>query len=153
MVGPALIAVAALFPVVLFLPLLSTKVPFVAYRDIELMRIAFELFAIDKFLFFVVVVLGMALPACKMLFAVVAWYVLPISVVRECSFVMWLLAKFAMLDILLLAVFIVAFKGIGIGFVQIRFGFYVYATIVLGSLVLAVIFERLASKLISQEGI
>jgi paraquat-inducible protein A len=55
---------------------------------------------------------------------------------REIQREVAILAKLSMLDVILLALFIIAFKGVGIGTVQIRHGLYLYAAIVVGSLFL-----------------
>jgi hypothetical protein len=47
-----------------------------------------------------------------------------------------------MLDVMLLAILIIAFKGIGVGSVEIKPGFYLYVVLVVGFLLLSLIMER-----------
>jgi paraquat-inducible protein A len=136
LIGPALIVVAGLFPIVFLTPLLNTKILFFSYNEIILVRIAYNLFFIDKFLFVVVFIFGMLLPVCKMLISILCRYQFPISVARRWGGRLAVVSKLSMLDVMLLAVFIVAFKGTGIGTVQIRYGLYFYVLLILGSLLL-----------------
>jgi hypothetical protein len=58
LIGPGLLVTAILFPFVLFLPLLTTRIAFISYNEIVLARVAYDLFYVDKFLFIVVFVFG-----------------------------------------------------------------------------------------------
>jgi paraquat-inducible protein A len=138
LVGPGLVLVAALFPVVLFVPLLTTRIWFLSYNDIVLARVAYDLVKVDMFLFIVVFIFGMLLPAAKILFSVFYWYRLDFRLSNSYIEKLSYLNKLSMLDIMLLAVFIVAFKGLGAGTVEIRYGLYLYLFLVVASLILNV---------------
>ena|ERR1700694_3283161 len=138
LVGPGLFLIAALFPVVLFVPLLTTKVWFLSYNEIVLARIAYDLAKIDMFLFVVVFIFGMLFPIAKMFFSVFYWYCLDCRSANGYIDKLSYLSKLSMLDVMLLAIFVVAFKGLGVGSVQIRYGLYLYLLLVVGSLILNV---------------
>ena len=57
---------------------------------------------------------------------------------------MWVqtLAKMSMLDIMLLAVLIVAIKGIGVGSVEIKPALYVYILLIVSSFFISLLLER-----------
>lgn len=57
------------------------------------------------------------------------------------------MAKLSMLDIMLLAFFVVAFKGVGIGTVHVRYGLYIYASLVMASLFLTLTMTPVAKKI------
>lgn len=136
MIGPLLLLLAIFFPFTFVFPLLTTRVPLISYNEIILVRVAYDLFFIDKFLFVIVFIFGMLMPACKMLLSIVCWYRLGPTFTRRWSASLAMLSKLSMLDIMLLAIFIVAFKGIGLGVVQIKYGLYFYVVVVVSSLFL-----------------
>jgi paraquat-inducible protein A len=145
-VGPALALILLSFPVVLLVPLLKTRVAFVLRDEITLARIAVELYSSDKFLFFVVFFFGIVTPAFKMTMSLAVWYVVDVSRsdvwMRRLNF----LSKLSMLDIMLFAIFIVAIKGIGLGRVELRYGFYLYSGLVLSSFALSLVMTGFVEK-------
>lgn len=141
-VGPILVIFALAFLPVLFVPLVSTRVPIISYNEIALARIAYDLFFIDKFLFFIVFVFGIIFPIGKTSCAVLCWYWADGAGAERCHRVLVILGKLSMLDIMLLAIFIVAFKGIGVGTVQVRYGLYLYTLLVLLSYLLTLFLKR-----------
>lgn len=140
-IGPLMIALIGLFLVVLFLPLLSTRVPLISNNEIVLSRVAYDLFFVDKFLFVVVFVFGMLLPAIKMICTILCWYRFSLSTAKSWINILSVLGKLSMLDVMLLAIFIVAFKGLGIGVVKIMYGLYAYVALVIGSLLITLVLE------------
>jgi uncharacterized paraquat-inducible protein A len=142
LIGPLSVLNIALFGYVLFQPLLTTRISFFLRNDISLWQAALDLYRIDKFLFFVVVVMGIVAPAIKMLAMTFAWYFADVS--RAPNYLKWLvlLGRLSMLDVMLLAILIIAFKGIGIGTVEIKRGFYFYVALVAGFLLLSLLMER-----------
>lgn len=147
LVGPLSVLNIALFGYVLFQPLLTTRISFFLRNDISLAQAALDLYRIDKFLFAVVVLLGIVAPAVKMIAMTLAWY---FADVRSASrHLRWLvlLGRLSMLDVMLLAILIVAFKGIGVGTVTIKPGFYLYAVLVVGFLLLSLAMERMFETL------
>ena len=146
-VGPLSILNIVLFGYVLFQPLLTTRISFFIRNDISLWQAAVDLYRIDKFLFVVVVLMGIVAPAIKMLAMTFAWYFANLS--RAPHYLKWLvlLGRLSMLDVMLLAILIIAFKGIGIGTVQIKPGFYFYVALVVGFLLLSLLMERMLESM------
>ncbi len=142
LIGPLSIANIVLFGYVLFQPLLTTRISFFLRNDISLWQAALDLYRIDKFLFVVVVLMGIVAPAIKMLAMTLVWYFTDLS--RAPGYLKWLvlLGRLSMLDVMLLAVLIVAFKGIGIGSIEIKPGFYFYVALVVGFLFLSLLMEK-----------
>ena len=146
-VGPLSILNIVLFGYVLFQPLLTTRISFFIRNDISLWQAAVDLYRIDKFLFVVVVLMGIVAPAIKMLAMTFAWYFADLS--RAPHYLKWLvlLGRLSMLDVMLLAILIIAFKGIGIGTVQIKPGFYFYVALVVCFLLLSLLMERMLESM------
>lgn len=147
LIGPLSILNIVLFGYVLFQPLLTTRISFFLRNDISLWQAALDLYRIDKFLFAVVVLMGIVAPAIKMLAMTFAWYFADLS--RAPHYLKWLvlLGRLSMLDVMLLAILIIAFKGIGIGSVQIKPGFYFYVALVAGFLLLSLVMERMLESM------
>ena len=147
LIGPVSLLILLLFPVIFFVPLLRTKIWFLSYNEIILARVAYDLFYADKFLFVVVFVFGMLIPACKMVMSVLCWYHFDISFYDRHSEILFYLGKLSMLDVMLLAIFIVAFKGIGFGVMEIRYGLYAYVLLILGSFFLNLVMTAAITEL------
>ncbi len=147
LIGPLSALNILLFGYVLFQPLLTTRISFFLRNDISLWQAAVDLYRIDKFLFVIVVLMGIVAPAIKMLAMTFAWYFADLS--RAPSYLKWLvfLGRLSMLDVMLLAILIIAFKGIGIGTVIIKPGFYFYVALVVGFLLLSLVMERLLESM------
>ncbi len=97
LIGPALIALGTLFPIILLIPLLKTKILFFTYNEIILLRAAYDLFFVDKFLFIVVFVFGMLLPATKMVLSILCWYRFSIPIAQRWADRLALLSKLSSL--------------------------------------------------------
>jgi paraquat-inducible protein A len=132
-IGYASIAIAVLFPIVLVVPILSTRIPFLSYNEIVLARLAYDLFRADKVLFVIVIVFGMIIPMCKSILSCIFWHFLRSASMIRYFDALALLGKFSMLDVMLLSVFVVAFKGLGVGRVEIKYGLYIYVFFVVTS--------------------
>jgi len=137
LIGPATVVILVGTPSIFFIPLLSTKLLFYTRADITLVQAARDLFHTDKFLWIVVVLFGMALPTLKAIASVSLWYFVELSQTTKYRALIGSISRLSMLDVLLLALFIVAFKGVGIGTIQIRYGMYLYTAVVLGSLLVS----------------
>lgn len=150
LIGPLSVLNIVAFAYVLFQPLLTTRISFFLRNDISLLQAAIDLYRIDKFLFAVVVLMGIVAPAIKMIAMTVAWYFADVR--RAPHYMKWLvlLGRLSMLDVMLLAILIVAIKGIGIGTVLIRPGFYVYVALVAGFLLLSLLMERMMETMGSE---
>ncbi|HEY7231905.1 MAG TPA: paraquat-inducible protein A [Pseudolabrys sp.] len=133
LLGPMSLLIAAVLPIVFFVPLLTTRLLFLVRTDITLAHAISELFRIDKFLFAIVVVFGVIFPFLKAIMSVLCWYYFDISRTARYLEALSYMAKLSMLDVMLLAFFVVAFKGIGIGTVEVKYGLYVYASLILAS--------------------
>jgi uncharacterized paraquat-inducible protein A len=142
LIGPLSALNIVLFGYVLFQPLVTTRITFFFRNDISLAQAAGDLYRIDKFLFFVVVLLGIVAPAVKMIAMTFAWYFADIRHAARYAKWLVLLGRLSMLDVMLLAILIIAFKGIGVGSVEIKPGFYLYVLLVAGFLALSLIMER-----------
>lgn len=149
LVGPLSVANILLFGYVLFQPLLTTRISFFLRNDISLWQAAIDLYRIDKFLFVIVVLMGIVAPAVKMLAMTFVWYFAGLK--HAPRYLRWLvlLGRLSMLDVMLLAVLIVAFKGIGVGSFEIKPGFYFYVALVAGFLLLSLAIERLLERMSS----
>ena len=147
LIGPALIALSCLFPIIFFSPLITTKWAFFFRNDISLARVAHDLFYQDGWLFLVVVVFGMIFPAGKMIVTIFCWYFIDVAFVDRLGSTLSILGKLSMLDIMLFSVFIVAYKGIGFGDVQIRYGLYIYLLVIVGSFLVNLVMAGAAKSL------
>jgi paraquat-inducible protein A len=125
LLGPISLLLIVSLPITFFVPLLTTTFWFFMQTDITLARAVSDLFRIDKFLFAIVVVFGVVFPFLKAIMSVVCWYYFEISTIERPLQVLGYLAKLSMLDIMLLAFFVVAFKGVGMGTVHVRYGLYI----------------------------
>lgn len=143
LIGPLSALNIILFGYVLFQPLLTTRISFFLRNDISLAQAATDLYRIDKFLFAVVVGLGIVAPTIKMLVMTFAWYFADLRSSPRYTKWLVLLGRLSMLDVMLLAILIIAFKGIGVGSVEIKPGFYLYVVLVVGFLCLSLVMERL----------
>jgi hypothetical protein len=85
LIGPALILVMVAFPFVFFVPLFTTRVSIISYNEVLLARVAYDLFFFDKFLFVVVFVFGILIPAIKMVAAIIFWYGFRIELADRCK--------------------------------------------------------------------
>jgi len=146
--GPISLLTLVLLPAVFFVPLLTTRLWFFSRADITLAHAAYDLFGIDKFLFGVVVVFGILFPLLKAIMSVLCWYRFEISTVERRLQTLSYIAKLSMLDVMLLAFFVIVFKGVGIGSVQVQYGLYFYALLVMASLFLNLAMAPAARKLL-----
>lgn len=136
LLGPISLLILASLPIIFFVPLLTTRFWFFMRADITLAHAITDLFRIDKFLFTIVVVFGLVFPFLKAIMSTLCWYYFDISRTERYLEVLSYMAKLSMLDVMLLAFFVVAFKGLGIGTVEVKYGLYVYASLILTSLLL-----------------
>jgi uncharacterized paraquat-inducible protein A len=142
-VGPLIAVNLVFFGYVLFEPLLVTRISFIMRRDIVLLQAARDLYSTDMFLFIVVFTFGIVAPAVKMICAAIVWYFVDVRVATRHHRWLLLLGKLSMLDIMLLAILIVAIKGIGIGSVDIQPALYLYVALVLSSFFVSLAMDHL----------
>lgn len=150
LLGPAMAAIIVLFGYVLFEPLVVSRIPFIRRNDIVLLSVARDLYRIDLFLFCVVCVFGILMPAVKMLATVVVWYLVDCGWARRLLPMIGLAGKLSMMDVMLLAILVVAIKGIGIGSVEVRSGLYLYAALILVSLAHSLAIQHAIGRIMRQ---
>ena len=141
LIGVAYVLLLIIFPFTLFVPLLKTKV-FVIHDEISLVRAVYDLFHVDIILFTIVFVFGVVFPFVKILASLYIWYVASADRAMVWLKGTWMLSKLSMMDIFLFALFIVAFKGTGLGHVQIKHGLYLYMGVVISSVILSLALEH-----------
>ena len=120
LIGPALAVSIVLFVYVLFQPLLVTRIVFIPWNEIVLAQVAKDLYSTDALLFVVVFGFGIVAPISKMIASLAIWHFADVRRARSYSRLLILLGKLSMLDIMLLAVLVVAIKGTGIGSTEIK---------------------------------
>ncbi|MGQ0682926.1 paraquat-inducible protein A [Bradyrhizobium sp.] len=147
MIGPTTAVIIVLFGYVLFEPLVVTRIPFIRHSEIVLLRVARDLYQLDMFLFLVVTVFGILMPAVKLLGTALAWYFVDRKMAARFAPAFLLIGRLSMMDVMLLAVLVVAIKGIGIGSVEVRAGLYLYAALILGSLAHSVIVHHVIEQI------
>ncbi len=146
LIGPAIVVNLALFFYVLFEPLLVTRISFIRRQEIVLVQAVYDLYQTDMLLFLVVFFFGIVAPAVKMLASACAWYVLDVKIAMKFQGLILLLGKLSMLDIMLIAIFVVAIRGVGIGSVDIQPGLYYYAALVLSSFFVSLTMEHVLER-------
>lgn len=151
LLGPISLLLVVAFPIVFFVPLLTTSFWFFTQTNITLTHAINELFKIDKFLFTVVVVFGVVFPFLKAIMSVLCCYYFDIRSIERYLVPLSYIAKLSMLDVMLLAFFVVAFKGVGIGTVQVKYGLYVYASLITASLFLTLAMAPAARRIRVQQ--
>jgi paraquat-inducible protein A len=147
LLGPISLLLIVSLPIIFFVPLLTTNFWFFMQTNITLAHAVSDLFRIDRFLFVVVVVFGILFPFIKAAMSVLCWYHFEISKAGRYLEALSYVATLSMLDIMLLAFFVVAFKGVGIGTVHVRYGLYIYASLVMASLFLNLAMTPVAKRI------
>ena len=145
-IGPAIAVNLALFAYVLFEPLLVTRISFIRRQEIVLVQAAYDLYQTDTLLFLVVFFFGIVAPAVKMLASVGAWYFIDVRLATKLHKAIIVLGKLSMLDIMLIAIFVVAIRGVGIGSVDILPGLYFYVALVLSSFFVSLAMEHVLDR-------
>ena len=131
LIAPLLAVSLVALPLSWHLPLFHTELLMFLENDVSLLGAVRTLAETDLFLCAIVVVFGMAIPVMKLAALLYAWSALPAERARAWIDAAGKLSKFAMLDVLLLALVIVGLKGVGMGKVTVAYGLYVYAAVVL----------------------
>ena len=129
----------ALFPVAWFAPLLRAGLlPFFGLDEISVVSGLRVLWEEDLFLAIIVALFALVAPVAKGLAVAAAQFRL---VEALPALVRWL-GRLAMADIFLIALYVVAAKGVGVGRVETAWGLYLFTFCVLGSLAVAHLTER-----------
>lgn len=146
LIGSISLLLLALLPGVFFIPLLSTSFWFFSESNLTLAHAVYELYSIDKTLFAIVAVFGILFPFMKSVMSAYCWYYVPILSVEQYLTTLSYVSKLSMLDVMLLAVVVVTFKGVGVGSVHVKYGLYVYAAVVVSSLIVNIAMTRSAQR-------
>ena len=145
-IGPAMVVNLAVFFYVLFQPLLVNRIVFIRRQEIMLVQVAYDLYQVDLLLSLVVILFGIVAPTIKMTASIALWYFFDVRVAARHQVWINVLGKLSMLDVMLIAIFIVAIRGVGIGSVEIMPGLYFYIGLVLSSLFVSLTMERLLDR-------
>jgi paraquat-inducible protein A len=146
LIGPVIAINFALFIYVLFEPLLVTRIPLISRNEIILSKVAYDLYHTDTSLFLVVAIFGIIAPTWKMLASAYFWYCIDVRFARKHHKWLVMLGKFSMLDIMLVAIVVVAIKGTGIGSVETRPGLYCYIFLILSSFLVSFTIDVLLGR-------
>lgn len=132
-------------PVVWFLPLVRNSAFLVFSYELSIANGMMELLAVDWLLAVVIFLFVIVAPLLKGFIYIALWF-LPWRLGRHALALGKHLARYAMADIFLVALSIVIVKGLGVGSIELRYGFYLFAGYVLYSLAFSHVSERLAGK-------
>lgn len=146
LIGPLLVLALAALPVCWSLPLFRTELLYVFGDEVSVLGAVRSLASTDWILCAVVVLFGILAPLAKILALLHAWYVLPATKAYRRISLVARFGKFSMLDVMLVAVSIVALKGIGIGSVAVAPGLYAYGGVVLAVMALSFWMQSVATK-------
>nr|WP_325249571.1 paraquat-inducible protein A [Amylibacter sp.] len=120
-----------LFPVAWFAPLLRAGLlPFFALDEITVISGLQALWEKDVFLALLVTFLALVAPMAKVVGTALIQFNLLAPSVKP---VLSVLGRLAMADVFLIAIYIVAAKGIGVGRLETGWGLYLFTACVLGS--------------------
>jgi uncharacterized paraquat-inducible protein A len=133
-------------PFTWFMPLFRTELLVFLDNEVSVIAAARTLFEADLLLFTVIVLFGMVVPVMKLTGLLYAWSVLPAEAGRAWIGALNKISKFSMLDIFLIAVTIVGLKGVGLGKVEIAYGLYAFASVVLMILALSFRADRVSCR-------
>jgi paraquat-inducible protein A len=146
LIGPLIGINLALFIYVLFQPLLVTRIPLISRNEIVLSKVAYDLYHTDTALFLIVALFGILAPTWKMVASAYFWYCIDVRFARRHRKWLVTLGKLSMLDIMLVAIVVVAIKGTGIGSVETRPGLYCYIFLILSCLLVSFAIDRLLGR-------
>lgn len=138
------LALLALFPLAWAAPLMRTRfLPFLGGTDVSVLSGVAALWADDPALAAFVAFFAMVAPYAKILtLAAILRGWAPAAWLRP---VAWL-GRLAMADVFLIAVAVVAVKGVGVGAVQTAWGLWFYAGLVLAAMALAAAAARVTQR-------
>jgi uncharacterized paraquat-inducible protein A len=115
-------------------------------KELSIFSSLVELRRYDEFLFWVVFLAGVVLPVGKVLMSILllAWPRLQLDGYWRTSFS--LVARFAMLDVFVIAILIVGVRGLGFGHVVVRAGMVWFVALMLSGIALSYLVERTVSS-------
>lgn len=128
------LALLGLFPLVWTAPLLSTEILWVfSSSPISIWNGVQDLYETDLFLAVVVVLFAMIMPYAKTLLLVFAQFSEG-ETARRLLPVLEVMGRLSMTDVFLIAIYVLAYKGVGLGTVKIEWGLYAFTALVLLSI-------------------
>ncbi|MBV2360005.1 paraquat-inducible protein A [Thalassococcus sp. CAU 1522] len=134
-----------ILPVTWTLPLVRNSAFLVLSSEVTIFWGAVELARSDLFLALVVAVFAMVLPFLKCLLYSWLWFVA--TAPRPWHFKLGsVLAKLSMTDVFLIAVIILAVKGLRIGTVEPLYGLYLFSGVVLASVAVSILTDLTARR-------
>lgn len=131
------LALALLFPISWFAPLMTVKASFAFWGsgvEVSLISTLQSLWAEDPALALLLSFLTLAAPLLKLLGTalLVTGMLSP-----KTKPVIWLLGRMAMADVFLIAIYMVIFKGLDVGSITLNWGLWAYTVAVVASLALS----------------
>ncbi|PLS22036.1 paraquat-inducible protein A [Neptunicoccus cionae] len=137
MLKAANLCLLILFPVAWFAPLLRAGLlPFFALDEISVISGLQALWEKDVFIALLVTFLALVAPLAKVIGTALIQFNL---MSRRLKPVLTTLGRLAMADVFLIAIYIVAAKGIGVGRLETGWGLYLFTACVLGSYAITLI--------------
>lgn len=137
LIGPLLAIVLITLPITWHLPLFRTELLVFLENEVSLLGAVMVLAETDLILCAIVVLFGMAFPVAKLSALLYAWFAMPRAKAPCWINFIGKVSKFSMLDVMLIAVVIVGLKGVGMGRVQVEYGLYAYAGVVISALLVS----------------
>jgi paraquat-inducible protein A len=137
LIGPLLAMVLFALPFTWQLPLFRTELLVFIENEVTVVGAVQTLVTTDLLLCAIVILFGMVFPFMKLLTLLYTWFVLPPTRAQLWINAIGKVSKFSMLDVMLIAITIVGLKGVGLGKVEIEYGLYAYAVVVLSVLFLS----------------
>ncbi|MBR2657521.1 MAG: paraquat-inducible protein A [Loktanella sp.] len=129
------LSLLVLFPIAWFAPLLRAGLlPLFGLREISVISGLQSLWQSDVFLALVVTVLAIFVPYLKTIGLALVHFRLLDD--RSLPVLAWL-GKLAMADVFLIALYIVAFKSMGLGRVETAWGLYLFTACILASIMIS----------------
>jgi paraquat-inducible protein A len=150
LIGVLLLASAALLGIGWALPVMSLRTAFIFYDEVSIASGAIKLLQGRQiFLFAVIVVFSILFPAAKVLAALYVWYLADLSRGRLMRLLGWIeaLGKWSMLDVFVVALFVIMIQGSLTTEIALHNGLYAFAAAVLLSMLITQRMSRLAQRL------
>ncbi len=138
------LALLILFPIAWFAPLLRAGLlPFFSLDEISTITALQALWEKDVFLAVLVTFLAMFAPMVKVIgTALVQFNLLSVKLLPTIS----ILGRLAMADVFLVAMYIIAAKGVGVGRLETAWGLYLFTACVIASIFISEMVKRDVSK-------
>lgn len=128
------LALLGLFPLVWGAPLLSTEILWIfSSSPVSVFSGIGDLYETDLFLCVIVVLFAVVMPYAKTMLLVFAQFSEG-ETARRLTPLLELMGRLSMTDVFLIAIYVLVYKGIGLGAVRIEWGLYAFTALVLSSI-------------------